>query len=55
MKQIHLSVLCDIFYHIFLKYSSLSVCLISGLMRVGTGSTHNYTCLVQNAHELGWF
>jgi hypothetical protein len=24
-------------------------------MRVGTGSTHNNSCLVQKARELGWF
>jgi hypothetical protein len=31
------------------------VCLVSGLMQVGTGSTHNNPRLVQNARRLGWF
>jgi hypothetical protein len=31
------------------------LCLVSGLMQVGTSSTHNNPRLVQNARGLGWF
>jgi hypothetical protein len=34
---------------------SLIMCLVSGLTWVGTGSTHNNSCLVQKARRLGWF
>jgi hypothetical protein len=31
------------------------LCLVSGLMRVGTGSTRTNPCLVQKVFGLGWF
>jgi hypothetical protein len=32
-----------------------NLCLVNGLMRVGTGSTHINPCLVQKVFGLGWF
>jgi hypothetical protein len=31
------------------------MCLVSGLTRIGTGSIHNNSCLVQKTHRLGLF